>query len=99
MKKVVLGIGLAAFLLFGVASIQTIFASDNASIEIVKQDPVKDGKDKKDAKDGKKCCDSKKSSAKKGDCVKKSCCSKGSKKSSCSKGEKKSCSKSNPDKK
>jgi len=71
MKKVVLGIGLIAFVLFGVVNLQKASADnikDHIKISIVDKDPSKDGKkdkekDKKEAsKDatGKKCADKKK---------------------------------------
>lgn len=86
MKKLISGIMLAAFVLFGVANVQTVVAEQQA-IEIMNFDkePDKD-KDKKDkkAKNAKAANknmqgpDAKKDCAVKSDCtpVKKSCCSK-----------------------
>lgn len=94
MKKLITAISLAAFLLFGVANVQTIVAAEQGTeIMTMDKDPDKD-KDKK----AKKTADAKSADKKdmnapsaKKDCAVKSDCQT-PKKTSC-------CSKSHPDKK
>lgn len=109
MKKLILALGLFAFVAFGVVSVQTTFAATNG-VEIAKidKDPTKDNdKAKKDAKtadlkskDAKGCCSS---AAKTSECSSKAsaCGDKAKASGCCDKGTKMASanSKENPEKK
>lgn len=95
MKKLILGIAIFTFVLFGVAGVQTVFADSNSNVvELLDKDPKKDN----DKKDKKECKDA---SRAKSDCKEyKSgkCCDKAQMKSDCKKDSKAVKKSDDPDK-